>query len=167
MDIYWNRCTSPICGWWVYRKVIIPGDEFEFLDFNRGPLEERLRLKYQDPSSILNYWRIHDITKCDTNNVNGKKLNDGGSPDKNKKLVSYKIVHKYKFGDPMRNSAIIRVRMDKVKELIDVGEFNYADEPPIYQETYAERVDRKYNEFMEATKSNEQSEQSHNDLPVW
>jgi hypothetical protein len=49
----------------------------------------------------------------------------------------------------MRNSGIVRVRMDKIKELIDIGEVNITDETPIQQETYAERVNRKYNELIE------------------
>jgi uncharacterized protein (DUF927 family) len=133
-----------IWGWWVYHKIIKSISDFEFLDYNRGEAEKFLKNKgYDNTSQILDYWRDHDLTKCDTNNTTGKKQKDGI-----KKLTTYSIKHFYGHGVE-KKAGIIRLRLDKIKELIDIGENDDPENDPAReQETYEQKVSRKLDEFI-------------------
>jgi hypothetical protein len=104
-----------IFGWWVYPKLMTSGSNYEYLDLNKQEVDKFLRSSgYDKPVGILSYWRDHDITVCDTNS-NGKKNKNG-----DKKLLTHAPYHYYQFNKKAERKGIIRVRMDKIKELIEI-----------------------------------------------
>jgi len=107
--------ADAIYGWWTYPKFISSGNKYEFLDLNKQELEKFLKSTgYERPLGIFQYWRNHDITVCDTN-PNGKKSKDG-----TKKLLTFAAHHYYQYNKPAQRKGIIRIRIDKIKELVEI-----------------------------------------------
>ena len=107
--------TDDIYGWWVSERS---GGPYIYIDFNKQELEKFLKSAgYDKPLGILQYWRNHDITICNTSNKTGKKTKDGS-----KKLLTFAVPHYYKYNQPAQTKGIIRVNMDKIKELVEIVE---------------------------------------------
>ena len=107
-----------ICGWFVGKQnqygSIISGSEFEYLDLNQHWAEKFIRdSKYGEPNRMFSYWRDHDITECNVSS-NGKMCDDG-----KKRLVTYAISHYYQFNQSAKKKPIIRIKMSKIKELLE------------------------------------------------
>jgi uncharacterized protein (DUF927 family) len=105
--------ADDIYGWWVTERM---GGPYVYLDFNKQELEKFLKnTGYDKPLGILQYWRNHDITICNTSVKTGKKLQDGS-----KKLLTFAVPHYYKYNQPAQTKGIIRVKMDKIRELVEI-----------------------------------------------
>ncbi len=104
-----EKHPDDIYGWWVYPKMMNTGSNYEYIDLNKQELEKFLRyIGYKHPLNILRYWKIHDIIVC--NNQVGKNL------------LTCAVYHCYHFNQPATQKGIIRIRMDKIRELIEKEE---------------------------------------------
>ena len=78
-------------------------------------LEKFLRdSNYHNPGHVLDYWRDHSITECEINNKNGKMCSDG-----KKRLRTFSVYHYYKCNQTAEKKPIIRIKIDKIKELLE------------------------------------------------
>lgn len=116
--------ADDLFGWWVYPKYMTSGSNYEFLDLNKQELEKFLRQHgYDKPLYILQYWRNHDITVCNNkSDTDNKRKGVKKSKEESKKLLTYAAHHYYQFNKPMQLKGIIRIKMDKIKELVEQGE---------------------------------------------
>lgn len=114
--------ADDIFGWWVSERS---GGQYIYLDFNKQELEKFLKSAgYDKPLGILQYWRNHDISVCNNSKKTGKKTKDGS-----KKLLTFSVSHYYKYNQPAQTKGIIRVKMDQVRELVEIVD----TKPPEFQ----------------------------------
>jgi hypothetical protein len=109
-----------IYGWFVGKKNLSGyyTKEYEYLDLNRQSLEDFLKKSgYNNIDRILDYWRNHGITECSIDKKNGKICNDGI-----KRLLTYPAMHYYQYNQPAIRKPIIRIKMSKIKELLESEE---------------------------------------------
>ena len=109
-----------IYGWFVGKKnpAGYYTKEYEYLDLNKQALEDFLKKSgYNNIDRIFDYWRNHGITECSIDKKNGKICLDG-----TKRLLTYPVKHYYQCNQPAVRKPIIRIKMSKIKELLEFEE---------------------------------------------
>jgi len=88
--------------------------------------------------TTLEYFRGHNITVCTKSTTNG-----GLDADGVRRLLSYSTPHIYQYGQPAIPKAITRVRMDKIKELLESDGVEETETTPVIVAGLAQLVSAK------------------------